>query len=167
MMSFACGIFGVVLFAMIAPASQRLAQIRASRISPVLILAIAAVVAHLISVLTGIVLTPAFHYWYAASIFAFGAMAYIFAFGSVYKSISLQILLGLTRHPGGVPLSAIVDGQIPEIFRERAGILVEGGLVVRDGASFAATEPGQKLAGRIAKVRRLFAIGETGLYDFN
>ena len=133
-----------------------------------MILAVAAIVSHLASVMLGIANVTQFQYWSAASIFSFGVMSYIFAFGAVYKSVSLEILLDVAERPARqVPLSDIVERQVPGIFRGRTKILVDSGLAERTDSFFVATAAGRKLAGRIARLRRAFAIGDTGLYDFS
>jgi hypothetical protein len=135
---------------------------------PAVLLAITAVIAHALSVALGAANVVQFQYWDAASIFGFGVMGYVLAFGAVYKSVSLEILLDLARRPElRAPLADIVERQVPEIFRARTDILVKGGQVERTGSSFVITAPGLKLADRIARIRRAFAIGDTGLYDFD
>jgi Ca2+/Na+ antiporter len=167
MMSFAWGLIGVVLLIIIAPVMQAIARRAASSIPPVIILAIAAVISHGASVLLGVAAMPHLQYWNAASIFSFGAMLYVFAFGAVYKSVSLEILLDLGGRPNRqAPLADIVERHVPDIFRGRTDILVEGGQVERAGSLFVVTVSGRKLADQIARIRRAFAIGDTGLYDF-
>ncbi|MDA9403663.1 hypothetical protein [Bradyrhizobium sp. CCBAU 45389] len=166
-MSFAVGFIAAVAFAMLAPVLQFVARARAWSLAPVIVLAIAAIVSHLLSVLLGVLILPQFRYWDAASIFGFGVMGYVFAFGAVYKSVSLDILLGLAERPGRTaPLSDVVERQVPALFRGRTGILIDGGLVERVDSRFAATAAGQVMAGRIGRLRRAFGIGDTGLYDF-
>ena len=167
MMSFAFGIIGVVEFAVMAPVMQWVTRRTASSVPPVVVLALAAVISHLASVVLGIAFVPQFRYWNAASVFSFGVMSYIFAFGAVYKSVSLEILLDVSARPAReVPLRDIVEQKVPGIFRGRTDILVDSGLAERTGSSFVATAAGRKLADRIARLRRAFAIGDTGLYDF-
>ena len=168
MMSFVFGIVGVVAFVVLAPVMQWMARRAAPSVSPVIILAITALISHFASVVLGIAYVPQFQYWNAASVFSFGVMSYIFAFGAVYKSVSLEILLDVAERPARqVPLSDIVERQVPGIFRGRTKILVDSGLAERTDSSFVATAAGRKLAGRIARLRRAFAIGDTGLYDFS
>ena len=94
-------------------------------------------------------------------------MGYVFAFGAVYKSVSLEILLGLVDRPGRTaPLSEIVDRQVPDLFLGRTKILIDGGLVEQADSRFAATAAGQTMASRIGRLRRAFRIGNTGLYEF-
>lgn len=166
-MSFAVGFVAVVVFVLLAPALQLMARARAWSPGPVTLLAIAAVVSHGLGVMLGIFAVPRFQYWDAASIFGFCVMAYVFAFGAVYKSVSLDILLGLVDRPGRrAPLSEIVERQVPDLFQGRIGNLVEGGLVEPVDSHYATTAAGRNLAGRVGWLRRAFDIGDTSLYDF-
>jgi hypothetical protein len=166
-MSFAVGLIAVVAFALLAPAMQFMARVRAWPLAPVVLLALAAVVSHLLGVLLGVSIVPQFRYWDAASIFGFGVMGYVFAFGAAYKSVSLDILLGLVDRPGRTaPLSDVVDRQVPDLFRGRTKILIDGGLVEQVDSRFAATAAGQTMASRIGRLRHAFGIGNTGLYEF-
>lgn len=168
MSSFLCGLAGVVLFVAISPALQLLGRLAMPAVAPVAILACAALAAHAVSSLLGVMLVHPFAYWNAAAVFCFGVMSYVYVFGAVYKSISLRILMDLTRRPARtIEFSDISDRQIPEIFSERSVILIEGGLVEANGDTFVPTPAGQRLAARIARARRLFAIGDTGLYAFD
>ncbi|WP_349630509.1 hypothetical protein [Bradyrhizobium iriomotense] len=152
---------------MLAPVLQSVARARAWSLAPVIVLAITAVVSHVIGVLFGVLIVPQFRYWDAASIFSFGVMGYVFAFGAVSKSVSLDILLGLAERPDRTaPLSDVVERQVPALFQGRTGILIDGGLVEQIDSRFAATAAGQIMASRIGRLRRAFGIGDTGLYDF-
>ncbi|MGY8637247.1 hypothetical protein RAD15_32755 [Bradyrhizobium sp. 14AA] len=166
-MSFAVGLIAVVVFALLAPVMQFMARVRAWSLAPVILLAIAAIVSHLLGVVLGVLTLPQFRYWDAASIFGFGVMGYVFAFGAAYKSVSLDILLGLVDRPDRTaPLSHVVDRQVPDLFRGRTSILVDGGLVEQVDSRFEPTAAGQTMASRISRLRHAFGIGDTGLYDF-
>lgn len=168
MPSLLIGIIGVVAFVAFAPVLQFVARRLARPMPPVICLAVAAIVSHLACVALGVMTVQPFQYWNAASIFSFGVMGYVFAFGAVYKSVSIEILLDLAkRNERQVPLSELVEHKVPDIFLGRTNVLVDSALVERVGSSFAVTAAGQKLAGRIARLRRAFAIGDTGLYDFS
>lgn len=168
MLSFLCGLAGVALFIAISPALQLLGRLTMPTVAPVAILAFASLTAHALSSLLGVTLVHPFAYWNASAVFCFGVMSYVYVFGAVYKSISLQILMDLTRRPARtIEFTDISDRQIPEIFNERSAILIEGGLVHADSDTFVPSPSGQRLAAKIARARRLFAIGDTGLYDFD
>ncbi|PJG52343.1 hypothetical protein CVM73_26765 [Bradyrhizobium forestalis] len=167
-MSFAVGLVAVVVFALLAPALQLMARARSWSLGPVTLLAIAAVVSHGLGVTLGIFVIPQFQYWDAASVFGFCVMAYVFAFGAVYKSVSLDILLSLVERPGRrAPLSEIAERQVPDLFRGRIGNLVDGGLVEPVNSNFVATAAGRTMAGQVGRLRRAFGIGDTSLYDFS
>jgi len=168
MMSFVWGAIGIIVFIVVAPAMQWMARRAARPLSPTIVLAIAAVLSHVTSIILGAMTVPQFQYWNAASIFSFGVMSYVFAFGAVYKSVSLEILLDIAERPGRESsLVEVVEHRIPDVFLGRTKILVESGLAEYIGPTFAPTAAGRKLAGRITRLRRLFAIGDTGLYDFS
>lgn len=166
-MSFAAGLIAAIVFAVLTPILQLVARAFRWSLVPVILLAISAVISHGLGVVFGILTIPQFHYWDAASIFAFCVMTYVFAFGAVYKSVSLDILLGLVNRPERrAPLSEVVELQVPHLFQGRSKILVDGGLVEQIDSHFTATAAGRDMAGRIVRLRRLFGIGDTGLYDF-
>ena len=147
MMSFGYSLVGLAVFAVMAPTMQLIARRAALSVPPVAILAIAAVVSHLVSVLLGAATLKQFQYWDAASVFGFGVMIYVFAFGAVYKSVSLELLLDLAQRPGrGVSLSDIIDRQVPDIFRRRTEILVAGGLA--NASDLPSWRPQQALSSR-------------------
>ena len=168
MSSFFVGLLAVVLFVVISAPMQLLAQRLSPSTPPVVILALAAVIAHLTTTLVAAIMLPAFEYWAATSMFCFGTIVYVQGFGAVLKSISLRILLDLTRRPGGkIDLEEISMQQIPHIFAERCDILIEMDMVSREQDQFVPTVAGRKLAERIARLRRLFGIGDSGLYNFS
>lgn len=167
-MSFVVGFLAAVMFVLLAPALQFMARARGWTLGPVMLLAISAVVTHSLGVMLGIVVVPQFQYWDAASIFGFCVMAYVFAFGAVYKSVSLDILLGVVDRPERrAPLSDIVERQVPALFQGRIRNLVDDGLVEPVDSQFAATAAGRTMAGRVGQLRRAFGIGDTSLYDFS
>ncbi|MDE2331611.1 MAG: hypothetical protein KGK16_12630 [Bradyrhizobium sp.] len=166
-MSFVCGLAGILLFTTLAPVAQVVARRAGSPIAPVAILAMAAIVSHAASIALGVMTVEHFRYWNAASVFGFGVMLYVFAFGAVYKSVSLEILLDLAQRPeAAAPLAEIIQRKVPEIFRGRTDILVSGGQVERADSRFVVTPSGCTTVSRIGALRRAFAIGDTGLYDF-
>ncbi|MGL9616889.1 hypothetical protein QRQ56_02720 [Bradyrhizobium sp. U531] len=167
-MSFLIGLLAAIAFALLSPALQLMARARGWTVGAVTLLAIAAIITHALGVVLGILVVPQFQYWDAASIFGFCVMGYVFAFGAVYKSVSLDILLGLfDRQEQTAPLSEIVDRQVPDLFRGRIQNLVEGGLVEPLDSRFDATAAGRTMADRVGRLRQAFGIGDTSLYDFS
>ena len=166
MFSLLVGLLAVVQFVLISAPMQVFAQRLSPSTPSVMILAIAAAISHLTTSLAA-GLESSFEYWTATSVFSFGAIVYVQVFGAVLKSISLRILLDLTRRPGGkIDLDEISMQQIPHIFAERCDILIEMGMVSRAQDRYVPTIAGRRLARRIAWLRRLFGIGDSGLYNF-
>lgn len=167
MSSLLIGLLAVGLFVMISAPMQALGQRLLPSTSPVAFLAAAAVIAHLTTSLLAASMVPSFQYWAATSVFCFGGMVYVQVFGAVLKSVSLGILLDLTRRPGGrIDLDEILLQRLPQIFAERCDILITTGMVAREQDEFIPTDAGRKLAGRISQLRRLFGIGDSSLYNF-
>jgi hypothetical protein len=168
MSSFLYGALGIMLFATISPPMQILARRMMPSVSPVLILAAGLGVSHITTTLLGLRLTESFQYWTAASVLFFGAMVYIQVFGAVLKSISLRILLDLVGRPHrAIELEEISRRQVPLIFSERCELLIAGGMVACEHNKFVPTAAGRKLAARVTLIRRWFAIGDSGLYNFS
>ncbi|MBR0739052.1 hypothetical protein JQ581_19145 [Bradyrhizobium liaoningense] len=168
MLSLVIGLLAVVLFVSISAPMQALARRLLPSTSPVAFLAAAAVIAHLTTSLLAASLLPSFQYWIATSVFCFGGMVYVQVFGAVLKSVSLGILLDLTRRPGRrIDLDEIVLQRLPQIFAERCDILIATGMVAREQDEFVPTAAGRKLAARVARLRRLFGIGDSSLYNFD
>ncbi|MBR0815533.1 MULTISPECIES: hypothetical protein [Bradyrhizobium] len=167
-MSFVVGFLAAVIFALLAPALQSMARTRGWTLGAVMLLAIAAVVTHGLGMMFGIFVVPEFQYWDAASIFGFLVMGYVFAFGAVYKSVSLDILLDVVDRPERrAPLTDIIERQVPALFQGRIRNLVDGGLVEPLDTHFAPTIAGRTMADRVGRLRRAFGIGDTSLYDFS
>jgi hypothetical protein len=166
MTSFAVGVAGLLLFVVVAPLLCVLLRVSRPKMSPVMVLIGATLLAHVATIVAGLLWARPFQYWQAASIFGFGVMLYVFAFGAAYKSVSLQILLALRRQRKDMTVSSIVHEQVLPIFRKRIEVLVDSGMVRREGFAFLPTETGRALSTKIGELRGLFAIGDSGLYDF-
>ncbi len=84
--------------------------------------------------------------------------------------------IGLTGNPArsgaaaGHTAAPLATSSIAKFPKYSAGARISwssGGQVERTGASFAVTANGRAIAARIGALRRAFAIGDTGLYDFS
>jgi len=155
------GLFGYVVFACGLLLGRRLMP----KTSPVVLLVPVGLASHAAGIVIASALLPSFQYWPYASTFALLVMGHILAFGAVYKSVSLHLLMEFADTKGPFPLSA-ANAQVERLFAGRAAILTESGLVERRGDSYAVTLPGQRLASRIGALQRLFGIKSGGLYRF-
>jgi hypothetical protein len=160
--SFLAGAGGFAMFALFAPILVR----SWARTSPVLIHG--AVAGAMLAGMTaaGATWVDGFKLWHAAALYGFLVMAYVFAFGAVYKSVSLNLLIELAAGGDQVPSSAIVE-RISQVFAGRADILLEMGHVRQLAAEFTPTAAGIATARRVGVLQRLFAIEKAGLYDYS
>lgn len=135
-------------------------------VAPVLILAGAALLVHLGAIGIAIVDALPVAYWHGAAIYWLGVVGIVFAFGAVYKSISLRILCALVARPGR---ALTIDELTAEIVRPsfvgRIAILSDGGLIRAEGGRHTVTPAGRALAQRIRRVQRWAGISESGLYS--
>lgn len=108
----------------------------------------------------------ALSFWHLAAFIGCGAVANLFAFGSVHKSISLDMLLTIDRVPDGRASADELAVRVVEpAFDERIAILLGNGRVIADTDRYRATGDGTATAGRLDALRRFLAVETAGLYD--
>lgn len=106
-----------------------------------------------------------FPYWHGAAVFGAGAIAYLFAFSAVYKSVSLRLLLVLLgADEPCVTFARLASEVVRPEFERRLALLVDMGLCVEKGDSFAPSDSGIAAASRIRAMQRLFGVENPGLY---
>ena len=162
MASFLAGVEGFVLFAVLAPILVRWRE----HTSPVLMHGVVALSVLVVMTAAGAVWIDPFKFWHAAALYGFLVMAYVFAFGAVYKSVSLNLLIEFVAEGGTIPSSAVA-GRMSRLFERRSGILVETGHARQCGNAFSPTPAGVLAARRVGALQRLFAIDKAGLYAFS
>lgn len=135
------------------------------RMSPVARHAASAAVTHVAGVVAaGLALGP-LPYWPIAAASGFGAVAWLFAFSAVYKSVSLRLLAQLASTTDGLSFETVTDEYVRPEFVARTEVLETMGLADGDDAAgFALTAAGQAAARRIAVVQRVCGIEKSGLY---
>lgn len=135
------------------------------KLSPVARHAASAAVTHVGGVAVAAAVVGPFAYWPAAAVGGFAAVAWLFAFSAVYKSVSLRVLTELARAPGGaIPFAAITDDYVKAEFTARTRVVVALGWVREGPDGFELTPDGAAAARRVAAVQRLCGIGRSGLY---
>jgi hypothetical protein len=97
-------------------------------------------------------------------VFWFTALLFLMAFGALYKSISLRILLDLLDRPGQAGLYSAILGRYvaAESFESRLAVMQENGFAVLTPAGYALTDKGRRLARLVGALHRLFAIERSG-----
>ena len=104
------------------------------------------------------------NFWTMSIIFWFSTLVFLMAFGALYKSVSLRILLHLLDRPGHAgPYSAILARYVAaESFENRLIVMEENGFAVPTPAGYALTDKGRRLAGVVGVLHQLFAIERSG-----
>jgi hypothetical protein len=104
------------------------------------------------------------NFWTVSIVFWFATLLFLMAFGALYKSISLRILLDLLDRPGQAGLySAILARYVAaESFESRLRVMKENGFAVATPGGYALTDKGRRLARLVGALHRLFAIERSG-----
>lgn len=138
------------------------------RVAPVKIHIGSAVSLHLVQILVMMFVGQAgspLPYWHGAAVFGAGAIGYLFLFSAVYKSISLRMLAVLVRDAGQpTHLDALTNAVTLPEFEQRARILLQGHLATVSGGTYAITDQGRTMAGRLIRLQRAFGVRQSGLY---
>ena len=110
---------------------------------------------------------PQINFELVLSILLFGVACCFFAFGAVYKSLSLRFLLVTFAHNGRVSLITLNELVTNKTFFDRAQLLCQMGLVVKDNESYKLSEQGKRQLKWIKMFRKIFGIQTSGLYAQN
>lgn len=103
------------------------------------------------------------NFWVFSAGYCFFVLGFLMAFGAIYKSISLRILLHLSRQPDhSDDFESLSRGTLDESFRNRLAIIEEKRYAVRQGNAFALTERGARIARSAGRLQRIFGIARSG-----
>lgn len=103
-------------------------------------------------------------FWPLSASYWFLTLCFAMAFGAIYKSISLRILLDLLHRPGRSDThEAILKRYVQqESYHERVRILVANGMATRERTGFQLTRKGRRLAAAVHTVQMFFRIERSG-----
>ena len=124
-----------------------------------------AIVIHLVGAWTGAAWLGELDYWQAAAVFGFATVILIYAYGTCYRSLSVQMFLIIARTPTRtMDLRSLHDVYFRQLMRDRVDALVSGGRgELREGL-LAITAAGRSDAARLKSARRVFGLSEVRLY---
>jgi hypothetical protein len=104
-------------------------------------------------------------FWIDVSVLYGGAVAYLFAFSAVYKSISLGVLRALNKAPRHrLELASISRDLVLPRFAERIELLIANGLVLSTTEGYSLTVRGRRAARQLRAVQRFAGVTRSGLY---
>jgi hypothetical protein len=124
-----------------------------------------AMVIHLLGTLTGAAWLGELDYWQSAAVYWFATVILIYAYGTCYRSLSVQMFLIIARTPSRkMDLQSLHDVHFRQFMRDRVDALVNGGRGELRGNLLAVTPAGRSDAARLVAARRLFGLSEVRLY---
>lgn len=91
-------------------------------------------------------------------------LSFLLAFGAIYKSISLRILLDLFKRPGrcGSYEHVLATYVALESYQNRLTVIQDSGFATRAGERYILSERGRHIASLTAAVQQVFAIRRSG-----
>jgi hypothetical protein len=160
-MSLLIGCMSFLALAVAIPVAIRLARPQ-NAIPMILAIAIAM---HLAGTWAGAAGLGALDYRQEAAVYWFATVILIYAYGTCYRSLSVQMLLIIARTPSRtMDLQTLHDVHFRGFMRDRVDALVQGGRGELRAGSIAVTPAGRADAARLMAARRLFGLSEVRLY---
>jgi len=104
------------------------------------------------------------NFWVFAASYWFFVLCFLMAFGALYKSISLRILLNLSRMPDRADSYAnLLQCYIAEeSYQSRLTVIQDKHFAVRTGDCFMLTERGRRFARTVRSIQKAFRIENSG-----
>ena len=160
-MSLLVGLISFVVLAIVVPIVIRIRPQR-NAIGTIIVLAI---VVHAAGTALGAVRLPELDYWQSAAPYWFATIILLYAYGTCYRSLSVQMLVAISRSAShAIDVRSLYDAHFRRFVQSRIDALVEGGRAeFRDGG-FAITAAGRSDAARLVWARRAFGLRENRLY---
>lgn len=134
------------------------------RVSPVILHATSTVLAELIFLGLIYAASHPVPFWHGAILIGFGALAFLFVFSALYKSISIRMLL-IADRTGKADIKTLTHDFTQAAFADRANVLKEMGCVTEADGRFTITPQGVRLARKFSAMKALMRVSTSGLYD--
>lgn len=160
-MSLLVGLISFVVLAIVVPVVVRIGQ-RRNAIGIIIAVAMAI---HVAATIAGAVLLAELDYWQSASLYWFATVILIYAYGTCYRSLSVQMLLAVSRTASrAMEVESLYTVHFRRFVQDRIDALVEGGRAEFREGQFVITQTGRSDAALILRARRIFALKESRLY---
>jgi hypothetical protein len=155
---------GLISFAVLAVVVPVIARIHQQRNAIVTIIA-AALVIHVAGTIAGAMLLTELDYWQNAAPYWFATVILIYAYGTCYRSLSVQMLAAVSRNAShAIDVQSLYDTHFRRFVQDRIDALVEGGRAEFREGRFVITQAGRSDAALILSARRVFGLKESRLY---
>ena len=160
-MSLLVGLISFVVLTVVVPVLVRISPRR----NAIAIIMAAAMAIHVAGTIAGAFFLIELDYWQSASLYWFATVILIYAYGTCYRSLSVLMLLAVSRNASRtIEVDKLYNLHFRGFIRDRIDALLEGGRAeFRDGR-FVITPAGRRGAALILRARRVFALKESRLY---
>lgn len=154
------GLFGFALYLVAVALSLRIAP----RVGPALLVIAVTFPIWLVALTALLSMGMRANFWTYTTSYWFFALCFLMAFGAVYKSISLRILLDLSQKPGRSDSYSSVLARyiVEESYQNRLIVIQDKRLATRTGNGFVLTQRGRRVVRLIRAVQHVFGITRSG-----
>ena len=155
---FAAGAFGT--YVLVVMAGLRVAR----RIEPALLVVASAIAVWLFSLAVLAIAGSEFNFWVFMAGYWFLATSMLMAFGAIYKSLSLRILMDLHAQPDRVDDYNRIFSRylVQDSYENRLGVIRDKGFVELRAGRYELTSRGRRLANSVRTVQLWFGISGSG-----
>jgi hypothetical protein len=120
---------------------------------------------HVAGTIAGAVLLAELDYWQSAALYWFATVILIYAYGTCYRSLSVQMLLAVARNASrAMEIETLYEVHFRRFIQNRIDAMVEGGRAEYREGRFVITRAGRSDAALILRARRVFGLRESRLY---
>ena len=160
-MSLLVGLISFVVLVIAVPVVVRVSQ---QRNAMGMIIA-SAMAIHIAGIIAGAILLAELDYWQAAALYWFTTIILLYAYGTCYRSLSIQMLVAIAGNAShAIEAQSLYNLHFRRFVRDRIDALVEGGRAEFRGDQLAITQAGRSDAVLILWARRVFGLKESRLY---
>jgi hypothetical protein len=160
-MSLMVGLISLLALVVVVPVLVRVSQ-RRNAIGMIVACAIGI---HIAGIIAGAILLVELDYWQAAALYWFGMIILLYAYGTCYRSLSIQMLVAIAGNASHeIEVDSLYNSYFRRFVRDRIDALVEGGRAEFRGNQLGITQAGRSDAALILRARRIFGLKESRLY---
>ena len=160
-MSLLVGLISFVVLAVIVPVVVRISPRR----NAIGIIMAAAMAIHVAGTMAGAFFLTELDYWQSAALYWFATVILIYAYGTCYRSLSVLMLLAVSRSASrAIEIDKLYNVHFMGFMRDRIDALLEGGRAEFREGGFVITQAGRSSASLLLRARRVFGLKQSRLY---
>lgn len=160
-MSLLVGLMSFVVLTVVVPVVVRISPRRNS----IVIIMAAAMAIHVAGTMAGAFFLTELDYWQSAALYWFATVILIYAYGTCYRSLSVLMLLAVSRSASRtIEIDKLYNVHFMGFMRDRIDALLEGGRAEFREGGFVITPAGRSSAALLLRARRVFGLNESRLY---